>query len=170
MIKIEHLRKEYDNVIPLKDVSVQINDGDVISIIGPSGTGKSTLIRCINMLEKPTGGRIWIDDQEITDPKCDIKMIRRKMGMVFQSFNLFEHLTVIENIMLPQMDLLNKSKQEAYDEAMRLLEMVGLSEKKLNYPDELQLSVLKAVISDYKYSCNEDGERQNKLKLVLIKE
>ena len=137
MIRIEHLKKEYPNTTPLKDVNVVINDGDVISIIGPSGTGKSTLLRCINMLEKPTGGHIWVDDDEITAPKCDINRVRRKMGMVFQSFNLFGHLTVVENIMLAPMDLLRKSKQAAYDEAMRLLRMVGLAEKALNYPDEL---------------------------------
>ena len=137
MIKIEHLRKEYPNVTPLKDVSVEIHDGDVISVIGPSGTGKSTLLRCINLLEKPTSGHIYIGDREITDPRCDVPMLRRKMGMVFQSFNLFGHLTVIENIMLAPMDLLGKPKQEAYDTGMRLLRTVGLAEKALNYPDEL---------------------------------
>lgn len=137
MIRIEHLRKQYDNAIPLKDVSVTINDGDVISIIGPSGTGKSTLIRCLNLLERPTSGKVFIDDEEITDPACDINRIRRKMGMVFQSFNLFGHMTVIENIMAAPMDLLGKSKQGAYDEGMRLLRIVGLAEKALNYPDEL---------------------------------
>ncbi len=137
MIKIEHLKKEYPNVTPLKDVSVEIHDGDVISVIGPSGTGKSTLLRCINQMEKPTSGRVWVDGVEITDKKCDINKVRQKMGMVFQSFNLFGHLTVIENIMLSPMDLLGKSKQEAYDEGMKLLRMVGLAEKSLNYPDEL---------------------------------
>ena len=137
MIRIENLRKEYSNAIPLKDVSVEIHDGDVISVIGPSGTGKSTLLRCINQLEKPTSGRIWLDDVEITAPKCDINRVRRKMGMVFQNFNLFGHKTVIENIMLAPMDLLGKSKQEAYDTGMRLLKTVGLAEKALNYPDEL---------------------------------
>ncbi|MBQ9325465.1 MAG: amino acid ABC transporter ATP-binding protein [Clostridia bacterium] len=137
MIKIEHLKKEYPNITPLKDVSVEIHDGDVIAVIGPSGTGKSTLLRCMNLLEKPTAGRIWVNDTEITDRKCDISKVRQKMGMVFQSFNLFSHLTVIENIMLSPMDLLGKSKQEAYDEGMRLLRIVGLAEKALNYPDEL---------------------------------
>ena len=137
MIKIEHLKKVYPNAVPLNDVSVEIHDGDVISIIGPSGTGKSTLMRCINLLEKPTEGHIWVNGVDVTDPKCDLGKVRQKMGMVFQSFNLFGHLTVIENIMLAPMDLLGKSKQEAYDEGMRLLRTVGLAEKALNYPDEL---------------------------------
>ena len=137
MIKIEHLKKEYPNVTPLKDVSVEIHDGDVISIIGPSGTGKSTLMRCISLLEKPTAGRVFIDDVEITNPKSNIDQVRRKMGMVFQSFNLFGHLTVIENVMLAPVDLLGKTRQEAYDEGMRLLRMVGLASKADNYPDEL---------------------------------
>ena len=137
MIRIENLRKEYPNVTPLKDVSVEINDGDVISIIGPSGTGKSTLLRCINLLERPTAGKIWLDDVEITDPGCDINRVRRRMGMVFQSFNLFGHRTVIENIMMAPMDLLGRSKQDAYDTGMSLLRTVGLAEKALSYPDEL---------------------------------
>ncbi|MBR3742755.1 MAG: amino acid ABC transporter ATP-binding protein, partial [Clostridia bacterium] len=137
MIKIEHLKKVYPNITPLKDVCVEIRDGDVISVIGPSGTGKSTLLRCINLLEKPTEGHIWVNGTDVTDPKCDLGKVRQKMGMVFQSFNLFGHLTVIENIMLAPMDLLGKSKQEAYEEGMRLLRTVGLAEKALNYPDEL---------------------------------
>ena len=134
MIRIEHLRKEYPTATPLKDVNVRIHKGDVISVIGPSGTGKSTLIRCINMLETPTSGNIWVGDQCITDPKCDISKVRQKMGMVFQSFNLFPHLTVIENIMKAPVELLGKSKQEAYDEGIRLLRMVGLADKAFNYP------------------------------------
>lgn len=137
MITIEHLRKEYPNAIPLKDVNVTIHKGDVISVIGPSGTGKSTLIRCINMLDTPTSGKIIVDGQDITQKNTRIDLVRRKMGMVFQSFNLFEHLTVLENIMLAPMDLLGKNKQEAYDKAMELLKLVGLSAKALNYPDQL---------------------------------
>ena len=137
MIKIEHLRKEYPGVTPLKDVNVEVRDGEVVSVIGPSGTGKSTLLRCINLLEKPTSGRIWIDGDEITDPKCSLSRIRQRMGMVFQSFNLFGHMTVIENIMLSPVDLKGRSRQEAYDRGMELLKMVGLAEKALVYPDEL---------------------------------
>ena len=137
MIKLEHVKKEYPNVTPLQDVTVEVHKDDVISVIGPSGTGKSTLLRCINLLEKPTAGRIWVDGIEITDLACDIYKVRQKMGMVFQHFNLFGHMTSIENLMYGPVKLLGKTKQEAYDEGMRLLEMVGLSEKAMNYPDEL---------------------------------
>ncbi len=137
MITINHLKKAYPNVTPLKDVNTTINRGDVISIIGPSGTGKSTLIRCINMLETPTSGEIIVDGETITDPKCQLDKVRQKMGMVFQSFNLFNHMTVIENLMAAPMDLLGKSRQEAYDRGIELLRTVGLADKALNYPDEL---------------------------------
>ena len=137
MIKISHLQKKYPNITPLKDVNVEIHKGDVISIIGPSGTGKSTLIRCINMLETPTSGEIWVDGECITDKKCNINKIRQKMGMVFQAFNLFNHMNVIENIMAAPVDLLKKSKQEAYDRGIELLRTVGLADKAFNYPDQL---------------------------------
>ena len=137
MITIEHLRKEYPNVTPLQDVSAEINKGDVISVIGPSGTGKSTLLRCLNRLETPTSGTVIFNGEDITDPKCRLEKVRQKMGMVFQSFNLFSNLNVIENIMAAPMKLLHKSKQEAYDEGIALLKRVGLTEKALNYPDEL---------------------------------
>ncbi len=137
MIRIEHLRKEYENATPLRDVCVTINKGDVISIIGPSGTGKSTLIRCINRLETPTSGNIFVDGVNVTDKKCNLTAVRRKMGMVFQSFNLFNHLTVVENCMIGQIKLLKKSRDEAYQKAMELLAAVGLADKALNYPDEL---------------------------------
>ena len=137
MIEVRHLTKTYENAEPLKDVSVTIHDGDVIAVIGPSGTGKSTLLRCLNLLEKPTDGQIFWNGVEITARGYDIRMARRKMGMVFQSFNLFGHLTVIENLMTPPMTLLGKGRQEAYDTALELLRRVGLADKALNYPDEL---------------------------------
>ena len=137
MIELKNLKKSYDNSTPLKDVNVVINDGDVISVIGPSGAGKSTLIRCINMLERPTGGQILLDGEDITARGYDLTHARRRMGMVFQSFNLFGHLTVIENLMLAQIDILKRSKQEAYDTGMELLKRVGLSGRENQYPDEL---------------------------------
>ena len=137
MIKIEHLRKEYPNVTPLKDVCAEINKGDVISVIGPSGTGKSTLLRCLNQLEEPTSGTVTIDGEVITDPKCDISLVRRKMGMVFQSFNLFANLNIVENVMSAPVNLLKIPKEQARKEAMELLKRVGLAEKAENYPDEL---------------------------------
>ncbi len=137
MIKIEHLRKEYPNVTPLQDVSVEINKGDVISVIGPSGTGKSTLLRCLNQLEEPTSGTVTVDGEVITDPKCDISKVRRKMGMVFQSFNLFANLNIIENVMAAPVSLLKVPKEQARAEGMELLRRVGLAEKAENFPDEL---------------------------------
>lgn len=137
MIEIKHLRKEYESVTPIEDLSVTINDGDVISLIGPSGTGKSTLIRCINLLERPTSGQVFLDGREITAKGYDLRKARQKMGMVFQSFNLFGHLTVIENLMVAPMKLLGRSRQEAYDTAMDHLYRVGMAGKALSFPDEL---------------------------------
>ena len=137
MIELKHLQKKYEQSTPLKDVNAVINNGDVISVIGPSGTGKSTLLRCINMLERPTGGQILLDGMDITAPKYDLTQVRRRMGMVFQSFNLFGHLTVIENLMLAPMDILKKSKQEAYDTGIALLRRVGLGGRELQYPEQL---------------------------------
>ena len=137
MIELVHLEKKYENSTPLRDVNVVINDGDVISVIGPSGTGKSTLLRCINMLERPTGGKILLDGVDITAPGYDVTQARRRMGMVFQSFNLFGHLTVIENLMAAPMDILGKSKQEAYETGLHLLRRVGLEGREFRYPDQL---------------------------------
>ena len=137
MIELVHLEKRYKNAVPLADVNAVINDGDVISIIGPSGTGKSTLIRCIDMLERPTGGKIILDGEDICAPGYDVTKARRKMGMVFQSFNLFGHLNAIENIMQAQIDILKRPKNEAYETGIELLRRVGLGDKEHNYPDEL---------------------------------
>ena len=137
MIKIEGLSKTYENEI-LRDVNVEINKGDVISIIGPSGCGKSTFLRCINMLETPTSGKIFIDGQEITSAdKKELARLRQKMGMVFQYYNLFAHMTIIENIMLGPVNLLGVDRQTAYDEGMALLESMGLTSRALHYPDAL---------------------------------
>lgn len=137
MISVKHLSKHFGDLIILKDVNVEIKKGEVISVIGPSGSGKSTLLRCLNLLETPSGGEIIIDGVKLLDKKTNVCKLREKMGMVFQSFNLFSHLMVIENIMLGPVDLLQISRQQAYDESMRLLKLVGLAEKAYAYPDEL---------------------------------
>ena len=122
---------------PLIDVNAVIKEGDIIAVIGPSGTGKSTLLRCINLLETPTSGQIFVDGEEITSPECDLRGVRHKIGMVFQSFNLYEHLTVVENCMLAQTVLLKRSPKEAYDKSMQLLASVGMDAAALKYPSEL---------------------------------
>jgi polar amino acid transport system ATP-binding protein len=137
MISVKHLSKHFGYLIVLKDVNVEIKKGEVISVIGPSGSGKSTLLRCINLLETPTGGEITIDGINLLAKKTNVFQLRERMGMVFQSFNLFSHLMVIENIMLGPVDLLKLGRQEAYDDAMKLLALVGLAEKAYAYPDEL---------------------------------
>ena len=137
MISVSHLRKGYNGVQVLKDVNAEIAKGEVISIIGPSGTGKSTFLRCLNRLETPDGGRIVVDGADVTDPKTDITAVRRKMGMVFQNFNLFGNLTVIGNVMAAQCDLLGKTPGEARRKALDLLGRVGLADKAEALPDEL---------------------------------
>ena len=97
MIEIRHLRKEYGDSVPLRDINAVINDGDVIAVIGPSGTGKSTLLNCMNLLERPTSGQILLNGEDITAEGCDISLVRRKMGMVFQSYHLFGHMTAVED-------------------------------------------------------------------------
>lgn len=137
MISIKHLKKVYPNVTPLSDINAEIKKGEVISIIGPSGTGKSTLLRCLNLLETATDGEIFIDGVNILDKNIDTRAIRAKMGMVFQSFNLFSHLSIIENIMLCPMSVLKISKQQAFNDGIKYLKLVGLGEKAFSYPDEL---------------------------------
>lgn len=138
LIVVKNLKKTYDNGLQvLRDVNATINRGEVISIIGPSGTGKSTFLRCINQLEKATGGSIEIDGENILDKKANLSLMRQKMGMVFQSFNLFEGMTILDNITLAPIKLLGKSKEEARREALVLLDMVGLRSKANQYPDQL---------------------------------
>lgn len=137
LIQIKHLRKEYQGVTPLRDVNATIEKGEVVSLIGPSGTGKTTLLRCLSGLEKPTSGQVVVDGVDICDPESDLASLRRRMGMVFQNYALFEHKLVAENVMMAPMDHLGLSPQEAYDQAIELLEVVGLAQKALAWPFEL---------------------------------
>lgn len=137
MIEIYNLGKTFERNVVLDNISVNIEKGDVISVIGPSGCGKSTFLRCINRLETPTTGSVIIDGTDICDKKANLPEIRQKIGMVFQSFNLFPNMMVIENIMLGPTKLLKMDKQQAYDEAVRLLDTVGLKNKATAFPDEL---------------------------------
>ena len=137
MIEIKHLSKNYGTLQVLKDVNATIHKGEVISIIGPSGTGKSTFLRSLNLLERPDGGEIIIDGTNLLAPKTNVPQIRRKMGMVFQNFNLFNHLTILENLCVAPIDLLGMGKEEAKAQAMELLGMVGLAEKADAMPAQL---------------------------------
>ena len=137
MIRFEHIRKEYPDATPHKDVNGVINDGDVVTIIGPSGTGKSTLLRMINGLEKPTSGKIFIDDEEITAKDYDFTRLRRKIGMIFQSFNLFNNLTVLDNLVVPQVDILKIDKKTAKEKALEILKKMGLDAHENKMPSQL---------------------------------
>jgi len=137
VIEIKNINKSFGVNHVLKDVSTTINKGEKVVIIGPSGSGKSTLLRCMNLLEVPDNGSIVFEGQNVTDKKCDINKVRQKMGMVFQHFNLFPHLTVMENITLAPIKLNLQSKKEAEETAIKLLERIGLADKKDEYPNKL---------------------------------
>lgn len=136
-ISVQNLVKKYGNNTVLNDISISIKEGDVVCIIGPSGSGKSTFLRCLNKLEEPTSGDIVIDGAHLMDKNTDINLVRQHIGMVFQHFNLFPHLTVLENIILAPMDVKKASRDEAEKNAIRLLDMVGLADKKNMKPDNL---------------------------------
>lgn len=136
-ILVEHLVKKYGENTVLNDINVSIQEGDVVCVIGPSGSGKSTFLRCLNQLEEATSGDIIIDGANLTDKNTNINKIRQHIGMVFQHFNLFPHLSVLENITLAPTDLGALTKKEAEEKAIKLLEKVGLSEKKDSYPKSL---------------------------------
>ena len=137
MINIENLSKNFGNLKVLKNISTTINKGEIISIIGPSGSGKSTFLRCINKLEEPTEGHIYIDGMDLMDKNTDINKIRERVGMVFQHFNLFPNMTVLENLTLSPIMVKKESKEEAEKYASYLLEKVGLSDKASSYPTQL---------------------------------
>ena len=137
MIEVKDLQKAFGKLEVLKGITETIEDKEVVCVIGPSGSGKSTFIRCLNLLEEPTGGEVFLDGEKINDPKADIDKIRERMGMVFQSFNLFPHMSVKENITLAPIKVKGLSAEDADKKAMDLLKMVGLADKADSYPGQL---------------------------------
>ena len=137
MISVEHLSKSFEGLDVLKDVNCEIDKGEVICVIGPSGAGKSTFLRCLNMLEKPTSGRIIFEGADLTDKHTDLNLHRQKMGMVFQQFNLFPHMTVLKNMMIAPMKLKGMSAEAARNKAMELLARVNLADRANAWPSQL---------------------------------
>ena len=137
LIKVEDLKKSFGSNNVLKGINTDIKRGEVVCIIGASGSGKSTFLRCLNLLEEPSGGNIIFDEVNITDPKTDINLHRQKMGMVFQQFNLFPHMTVLKNMTIAPIKVLGIAKDEAEERAMKLLERVGLADRADSYPSQL---------------------------------
>ena len=137
MIVVKDLHKSFGKLEVLKGVSAHIQKGEVVTIIGPSGSGKSTFLRCINLLETPTSGDIIINGEKINDPSVDIFRVRQRMGMVFQHFNLFPHLTVMDNITIAPRKVLGQSREQAEETAVGLLRRVGLADKRDAYPPQL---------------------------------
>jgi polar amino acid transport system ATP-binding protein len=137
MIRVERLSKSFGGVEVLKDINAEIRKGEVVSIIGPSGAGKSTFLRCLNLLDQPTSGSIWINDVDVLARQADVPKVRQKMNMVFQSFNLFAHLSVVDNLTLAPIRLRGMDRRAAREKAVDLLHLVGLAQKAESFPDEL---------------------------------
>ena len=154
MIDVKNLKKAFGDLVVLKDISTTIEKGEKVVVIGPSGSGKSTFLRCLNRLEEPDGGTILFEGEDITSKTCDIDLHRQKMGMVFQHFNLFPHLTVLQNITLAPVTLKLKTKEEAEAQAMKLLERVDLADKADAYPSTLsggqkqRIAIVRALAMD----------------------
>ncbi|MEG1872936.1 MAG: ATP-binding cassette domain-containing protein, partial [Ruthenibacterium sp.] len=137
MIDVKKLEKTYGDNAVLRGITETIQKGEKVAVIGPSGSGTSTFLRCLNLLERPTGGEIWFEGQCITDPKCEVDAVRRRIGMVFQHFNLFPHLTVKQNITLAPVQLKIMTQEQADEKAMQLLQRIGLLDKADTYPNML---------------------------------
>lgn len=137
LIRVEGVTKKFGKTKALDNISQQISSGEVVVVIGPSGSGKSTFLRCLNLLEEPTEGHIYFEGSDITNPSVNINKLRQKMGMVFQQFNLFPHMTIMKNLTLAPMKLLGKSKAEAEEKALELLDRVGLKDRAEAYPTQL---------------------------------
>ena len=137
LIKVKDLKKSFGDIEVLKGITTDIKKGEVVVVIGPSGSGKSTFLRTLNLLEMPTGGNIYFEGTDITDPKVNINLHRRKMGMVFQQFNLFPHMNILKNMSIAPVKLLGMSKQDAEKNALKLLDKVGLKDRADAYPSQL---------------------------------
>ena len=137
LIKVQNLEKSFGDIDVLKGINTEIKKGDVVVIIGPSGSGKSTFLRTLNLLEMPTGGKIFFEGVNITDPKININLHRQKMGMVFQQFNLFPHMTILKNMTIAPIKLLGKTKEQAEADALGVLKKVGLEDRAQAYPSQL---------------------------------
>ena len=154
MIKVNNLQKSFRDMTVLKDITTEINRGDVVCVIGPSGSGKSTFLRCLNMLEKPSAGKIIFDGEDLAAPKANLNLHRQKMGMVFQQFNLFPHMTVLENLTCAPMMLKKVPKEEAEAKALDLLGRVGLADRADSYPNKLsggqkqRVAIVRALCMD----------------------
>ena len=154
IIKVDDLHKSFGKLEVLKGIDIEIKRGEVLVIIGASGSGKSTFLRCLNRLEEPTGGKIYFDDMDITNKKANINLHRQKMGMVFQQFNLFPHMTVLQNMTKAPITLLGKTKEEAETKAMELLKRVGLDDRADSYPSQLsggqkqRVAIVRALCMD----------------------
>lgn len=154
MIVTKQLKKSFGDHQVLKGIDQHIEQGEKVVVIGPSGSGKSTFLRCLNLLEEPTGGEIWFEGVDITDKRNDINKMRQKMGMVFQQFNLFPHLSVLENITLAPVKLKGLSKEAANERAMALLHRIGLEEKATAFPNQLsggqkqRIAIVRALAMD----------------------
>lgn len=154
LIKVENLEKNFGKIEVLKGINTEIKKGEVVVIIGASGSGKSTFLRCLNLLEHPTGGHIYLDETDITDDASDINIHRQKMGMVFQQFNLFPHMSILKNMTIAPIKLLKISKQDAEAKAVKLLEKVGLSDRADAYPSQLsggqkqRVAIVRALCMD----------------------
>ena len=156
MIKVNHLSKKFGNLEVLKDINLDINEGEVVCIIGPSGSGKSTFLRCINQLERPTGGTVQYEGKNLLDKNCDIRKFREEVGMVFQKFNLFPLKTVVQNVMMAPILTKHMNKEEAHAKALELLDKVGLKDKADVYPSTLsggqqqRVAIARALVNEPK--------------------
>ena len=154
MLNVKHLKKSFGKNVVLKDISFEVKEGDIIAIVGPSGSGKSTLLRCLNMIEKPTGGKIVFEGKDLLSKKTNLSLVREKIGMVFQQFNLFMHLSVLDNLTLAPVKLKVMGEGNAKRKAMMFLDTIGLKDKALSFPGELsggqkqRVAILRTLMMD----------------------